>query len=152
MRSRIGAVLVLFTCPASTYALNSGKALTQYSVAVWSQQQGLPQDTIRAITQTIDGFLWLGTDEGLARFDGYEFVAFDKDHGQLPSNSVTALASGSDGSLWIGTTNGLTQYRDRQFRTFTVKQGLPDNSITALYEDHGGVLWIVAGVYLSRFQ
>ena len=54
---------------------------------MWTQQQGLPQDTIRAITQTADGYLWLGTDEGLARFDGYEFVVFNRDHDNLPSNS-----------------------------------------------------------------
>src|SRR4051812_3038037 len=99
--------LLLFAAsPVSTYALSPAKALSQYSVTVWSQQQGLPQDTIRAITQTADGFLWLGTDEGLARFDGYEFVAFGKDQGGLPSNSVNVLAAGRDGSLWIGTPNG----------------------------------------------
>ena len=52
-------------------ALDPHKTLTQYSRMVWTQGEGLPQDTIRAITQTPDGYLWLGTDEGLARFDGY---------------------------------------------------------------------------------
>jgi len=61
----------------------------------WTQEQGLPQDTIRAIAQTADGYLWLGTDEGLARFDGYEFVIFSKDNGDLPSNSITALSAGA---------------------------------------------------------
>src|SRR6185295_1850381 len=56
------------------FGLNPGKSLTQYTRNVWTQAQGLPQDTIQAITQTSDGYLWLGTDEGLARFDGYEFV------------------------------------------------------------------------------
>ena len=55
-------------------ALNPSKALTQYSISHWTQEQGLPQNTISAIAQTADGYLWLGTDEGLARFDGYEFV------------------------------------------------------------------------------
>jgi ligand-binding sensor domain-containing protein len=86
----------------STYALDARKALTQYSRTVWTQQQGLPQDTIRAIAQTANGYLWLGTDEGLARFDGYEFVVFNRDHDNLPSNSITALAASRDGSLWIG--------------------------------------------------
>ncbi len=133
-------------------ALDPHKSLTQYSSAVWTQQQGLPQDTIRAITQTSDGYLWLGTDEGLARFDGYDSTIFDKANGDLPANSITALAATADGALWIGTTNGLTLYRDKQFRTFTIQQGLPDNSIQALYEDHPGALWVVAGAYLSRFQ
>src|ERR1700686_4688410 len=76
--------------PTSLFALNPRKSLTQYTRTVWTQAQGLPQDTIRAITQTPDGYLWLGTDEGLARFDGYDFVTFTKDNGSLPSNSITS--------------------------------------------------------------
>jgi len=136
----------------SAFALDARKALTQYSRTVWTQQQGLPQDAIRAITQTPDGYLWLGTDEGLARFDGYEFVVFSRDHDNLPSNSITALAAGKDGSLWIGTPNGLAQYRDKRFRSYTQKDGLPDNSIGSLFVDHSGTLWIVAGGNLSRLE
>src|SRR5438552_2551024 len=133
-------------------ALDPRKSLTQYSRTVWTQESGLPQDTIRAIAQTADGYLWLGTDEGLARFDGYEFVVFSKTNGDLPANSITALAAAADGSLWIGTSNGLAQYRDRRFRTFTVRQGLPDNAIAQLYSGHEGALWLVAGIYLSRYR
>jgi signal transduction histidine kinase/ligand-binding sensor domain-containing protein len=152
MKHWLCVLLLIEACPMATYALNPGKALTQYSVTVWSQQQGLPQDTIRAITQTTDGFLWLGTDEGLARFDGYEFVAFGKDRGKLPSNSVNVLAAGPDGSLWIGTPNGLTRYARGRFQTFTQKDGLPGNAVSALLVDHAGTLWIVAGGNLSRFD
>lgn len=149
----VWSVLFLLAAACSTaFALDPRKSLTQYSHTSWTQQHGLPQDTIRAITQTTDGYLWLGTDEGLARFDGYEFVSFSKANGDLPTNSITALAAMADGSLWIGTSNGLAQYRDHHFRTFTIKQGLPDNSITALYSDHEGTLWVVAGLYLSRYQ
>jgi signal transduction histidine kinase len=133
-------------------ALDPRKSLTQYSRTIWTQERGLPQDTIRAITQTKDGYLWLGTDEGLARFDGYEFVVFNKTKGDLPDNSITALAAANDGALWIGTSNGLTQYREGRFRTFTVKHGLPDAAITALLADREGALWVVAGVFLSRYQ
>jgi len=86
---------VILTCLAlhAAWALDPHKSLTQYSHKVWTQQDGLPQDTIRSVTQTSDGYLWIGTDEGLARFDGYEFTTFDKPHGDLPSNSITALAA-----------------------------------------------------------
>ena len=145
-------MLAWLVCAAGAWGLDPRKGLTQYSRTVWTQQHGLPQDTIRAIAQTADGYLWLGTDEGLARFDGYDFVTFDKSNGDLPANSVTALAAARDGSLWIGTSNGLVQYRGKQFRIFTTKQGLPDNAITSLSEDDEGSLWIVAGNYLSHFQ
>ncbi|HEX8871680.1 MAG TPA: two-component regulator propeller domain-containing protein, partial [Candidatus Acidoferrum sp.] len=55
-------------CGRGAFGLDPRKALTQYSRTVWTQEHGLPQDTIRAVTQTTDGYLWLGTDEGLARF------------------------------------------------------------------------------------
>jgi signal transduction histidine kinase/ligand-binding sensor domain-containing protein len=154
---RSACVVLLCAGASSVFALNPSKSLTQYSVSVWSQQQGLPQDTIRAITQTTDGFLWLGTDEGLARFDGYEFLAFGKgqvgkDQGGLPSNSVNVLAAGPDGSLWIGTPNGLTRYAGGRFQTFTQEDGLPGNPVTALFVDHAGALWIVAAGNLSRYD
>jgi signal transduction histidine kinase/ligand-binding sensor domain-containing protein len=133
-------------------ALDPHRGLTQYSRTVWTQEHGLPQDTIRAIAQTKDGYLWLGTDEGLARFDGYEFINFSKANGDLPSNSVTALAAASDGSLWIGTANGLAHYIDKKFHPYTTQDGLPDNSISQLYVDQSGTLWIVAGVSLSQLQ
>ena len=151
-RSRPLAALLLCLVPEAALALNPHKSLTQYSRTVWTQEHGLPQDTIRAIVQTTDGYLWLGTDEGLARFDGYEFSVFNKDKGDLPGNSITALAAGRDGALWIGTANGLASYQNKRFQTYTSKEGLPDDSITALLVDHSGALWIIAGNYLSRLE
>ena len=120
--------------PARTLlALDPHKSLTQYSRTVWTQQHGLPQDTIRAIAQTTDGYLWLGTDEGLARFDGYEFAVFNKANGDLPANSITALAAAATARCGSARSNGLAHYRDQQFHTYTIRQGLPDNAIIALY-------------------
>jgi ligand-binding sensor domain-containing protein/two-component sensor histidine kinase len=133
-------------------ALDPNKALTQYTQTVWTQAQGLPQDTVRAITQTDDGYLWLGTSEGLARFDGYEFVTFTKATGALPGDSVTQLSVSKSGVLWIGTNGGVARYADGQFRTYSVKDGMPPGTVTSLAEDNTGALWIVAGGSLSRFQ
>ena len=133
-------------------ALNPRRALTQYTRTVWTQEHGLPQDTIRAITQTKDGYLWLGTDEGLAQFDGYDFVVFNKENGALPSNSVGALWAARDGGLWIGSAGGLTFYRDHKFTTYTKKDGLADSFISSITEDQSGALWMAAGIFVSRFQ
>jgi signal transduction histidine kinase/ligand-binding sensor domain-containing protein len=148
----VAASMMCSLCPRSALALDPRKSLSQYSRTEWGQQHGLPQDTIRAIAQTTDGYLWLGTDEGLARFDGYEFASFNKANGDLPANSITALTAAADGSLWIGTSSGLTQYRDKHFRTYTIRQGLPDNAITGISASKSGALWIVAGSYLSRLE
>ncbi len=146
------AAVLMCVCAPGAFGLDPHKSLSQYSRSVWTQQHGLPQDTIRAIAQTADGYLWLGTDEGLARFDGYDFKIFNKANGDLPSNSITALAAAPGGSLWIGTTDGLTELRDGRFRTYTTQQGLPDDAVGALFIDHTGALWIVAGIDLSRFE
>ncbi len=128
------------------------KTLTQYTRTVWTQANGLPQDAVRAIAQTSDGYLWLGTDEGLVRFDGYDFVIFNKDHGGLPSNSVSTLSSGIAGDLWIGTSSGIVHYQDRRFQAITKADGLPDDDVTKIICDHAGVVWVVAGSYLCRID
>ena len=137
---------------AQGLALNPRRALTQYTRTVWTQEHGLPQDTVRAIAQTKDGYLWLGTDEGLAQFDGYDFVVFNKENGALPSNSVGALWAARDGSLWIGTLGGLTRYYNHKFTTFTTKDGLGDDSVNSITEDKSGAIWVAAGVYVNRYQ
>src|ERR1700722_17158953 len=136
----------------SGLALDPHKTLKEYSRTVWTQENGLPQDRIRTITQTADGYLWLGTDEGVTRFDGYDFVDFNSNNSGLPSNSVTALAAGGDGSLWIGMPNGLTRYKDQRLRNYTHADGLANNSVTFLFVDHAKIVWIVAGGALCRFD
>lgn len=146
------AVSVSCALAAEAWALNPRRALTQYTRTVWTQENGLPQDTVRAIAQTKDGYLWLGTDEGLAQFDGYDFIVFNRENGALPNNSINTLWAAADGSLWIGTPGGLTRYKDRKFTTFTKKDGLGDAFVNSITGDPTGAIWVAAGIYVSRFQ
>src|SRR5262249_7190263 len=68
------AVLV---CDSRAHALDPAKAITQYIHDAWQTEHGLPKNSVQAITQTSDGYLWLGTQEGLVRFDGIQFTVFD---------------------------------------------------------------------------
>ncbi|HXE65157.1 MAG TPA: two-component regulator propeller domain-containing protein [Bryobacteraceae bacterium] len=151
---RFGAAVALLCALFSNLALalDPRKALTQYSASVWTQEQGLPQDAITAIAQTSDGYLWLGTDEGLARFDGYEFVSLSHESGAPAASSIAALAGGKDGALWIGSRAGLTLFKGGRFQTYTRKDGLPGGLVSDLFIDHAGILWVVAGGNLSRFD
>lgn len=97
-----GVLLALLTV-SGLFALDPDEQLTQYKHTTWTLAQGLPQDTIRSIAQTDDGYLWVGTNEGLARFDGYDFVTFTRDDGSLPNQRISKLWAGRNGNLWIGT-------------------------------------------------
>lgn len=118
----------------------------------WQSQQGLPQDYVRALAQTADGYLWVGTDDGVARFDGVRFVSFGLPEG-MPTGPVQTLLADRDGALWIGTAgNGLTRWQAGKAQTFSMADGLPSDSITALAEDGQGRLWIgtEAGLAISQ--
>jgi signal transduction histidine kinase len=150
--SRVTILLAFLLGIQSARALDPRKMLTQYSRSTWTQSQHLPQNGIRALAQTTDGYLWIGTREGIASFDGYRFTTFNREHGEIPSNTIYSLAAGRDGSLWIATTEGLTEFRNGVSHTFTTKDGLPDNLVLFLYMSKTGDLWIAGEDAVSRLQ
>ncbi len=126
-------------------ALDPSKSIQQYVRSSWTSADGLPENTVVGITQTRDGYLWFGTEEGVARFNGRVFTGFDQATTPgLRSNSITVLsADNQENALWIGTyLGGLTRYSGGQFRAWLVADGLPDNYVTSLAQDSAGGLWI----------
>ncbi len=109
-------------------------------------QDGLPQNAIRVISQTPDGYLWIGSPGGLIRFDGSRFFSVFFDRANTPTfrdDSILALCPSGDGSLWIGLEGGgLLRYRNGSFRAFGATEGLTNGFVRALYEDPGGTLWV----------
>jgi ligand-binding sensor domain-containing protein len=127
--------------------------LTQYSLDTWVGADGLPQIRIRAIQQTRDGYLWLGTANGLLRFDGVNFTTFGLSTGSLKDNEIGCLAQDREGSLWIGTYGGgLTRLKEGRFTTFTTADGLPDNYIRKVDADPQGNLWCATPSGVGRFS
>lgn len=120
------------------------QGLGNYTTRVWRTEDGLPQQTVQAVAQTQDGFLWIGTTGGLLRFDGSRFVTFER--GNTPAfheNSVFSLMSGRDGTLWIGTEGGgLIRMKDERFRQFGAADGLLDGFVRTVLEDKSGTIWI----------
>ncbi len=115
-----------------------------YTTRVWQTKDGLPQQTVQAVAQTQDGFLWIGTTGGLLRFDGSRFVTFDRwNTPAFQENSVFSLFTSKDGTLWIGTEGGgLIRLRDGLFRRFGAPDGLLDGFVRSILEDHSGKIWI----------
>ncbi|HWD20969.1 MAG TPA: two-component regulator propeller domain-containing protein [Verrucomicrobiae bacterium] len=105
----------------------------------WQREQGLPQNFVRAVAQTRDGYLWVGSDDGVGRFDGLRFVPFGLREG-LNSGPVRTLLGDRRGALWIGgAANGLTRFQNGRFVTVS---NLPSDAILALAEDKAGGIWI----------
>jgi ligand-binding sensor domain-containing protein len=126
----------------------------QYVHDVWTTERGLPQNSVSALVQTRDGYLWVGTYGGLARFDGIRFTVFETGNAPgMQSNRILTLYEDRAGNLWIGTDQGgLSRYFQGKFSTYTTQDGLPDNYVAALAEDHVGGLWIVTSKGLARLQ
>jgi PAS domain S-box-containing protein len=138
-----------------TALVDSGRQdARQYSVRVWQTENGLPQNSVRALRQTRDGYLWAATQEGVARFNGTQFAVFDKRNTDAIQESVIiSLAEGADGSLWIGTEGrGLVQMKDGKARHYTMKEGLPGNSINVLHVARDDSLWIGTRSGLGRLK
>ena len=113
--------------------------------------EGLGSGAIQAMLQDKEGYLWIGTDSGLSRYDGVVFTHFFAQDG-LPSSAVRALLQDTAGHLWIGTDSGLSRYDGTHFTNFTSRDGLPDNSIWTLLQDVSGHLWIGTEGGLSRYD
>src|SRR3954453_1403842 len=114
---RVGVVLALVLGLAGkALALDPSKSLIQFPHRTWQTTDGLPQNSVLALAQTPDGYLWGGTWEGLVRFDGVRFTVFDKNNTPaLPGSSVHCLERAPDGMLWIGTNEGLASWRRGAF-------------------------------------
>jgi signal transduction histidine kinase/ligand-binding sensor domain-containing protein len=134
-------------------ALEPTTPLANYGRQSWVMENGLPQNTVQALAQTRDGFVWLGTEVGLVRFDGNGFAVFDKNSSPaLPGNDIRCLLAARDGSLWIGTSEGLARLKDGTVRAFSARDGLPGDSILGLAETTNGTVWAWADGGVARLR
>lgn len=142
-----------FTPGWSAQAFAPGQAPAPSGLEVWQTEQGLPQNSVQAVLQTRDGYLWIGTREGLARFDGVRFTVFDqRNTPELPHNQIRALFEDRAGQLWISTPGGLAQYRDGRFTAFTTRDGLSSSNVWSVDEDRSGNLWVATVNGLNRWR
>jgi signal transduction histidine kinase/ligand-binding sensor domain-containing protein len=153
MGARVLALLCVLVASASALA-GEPSASQPYVWRSWTRLDGLPGSQVWTITQDHSGYIWIGTNEGLVRFDGVRFVpgrqlGFDR----LPNASVRALFVARDGSVWIGFgTGGIGRLKDRRLETFTTDDGLPPGVVAAINEDQRGSIWAASANGLYRFQ
>src|SRR5215207_5280919 len=131
--------MILVSCP-SAFALNPELEVSQYAHTLWRIRDSFPKGEISSIAQTPDGYLWLGTESGLFRFDGVRHVQWRPPANQeLPSNWIFSLLVTRDGTLWIGTAKGLASWKDGKLTQYAELAG---RYIFKLLEDREGAIWV----------
>jgi signal transduction histidine kinase/ligand-binding sensor domain-containing protein/DNA-binding response OmpR family regulator len=157
-RVALGKLLYLSLLFASSlaFATDPTTPVRQYVRNAWDTGANLPTTWVDTILQTEDGFIWVGTQQGLARFDGTWFTTFDKTSTKerLKHNYVRALLEDKkEKTLWIATFGGgLARYTAGEFRSYTEEDGLPGKFILALAQDRQGALWIGTDRGLAEFK
>ncbi|MDB6025711.1 MAG: putative two-component system sensor kinase [Verrucomicrobiales bacterium] len=117
---------------------------------VWQSDQGLPHDSVQALVQTRDGYLWIGTRRGVERFDGTHFVKLEMP-GATREN-ISSLREDRNGNLWIGTAKGVARFKDGKVSLYGPVDGVPEDDVRTLYEDKQGSVWIGRAGGLTQYK
>lgn len=130
---------ILLACSPCVSALDTTLEINQYSHTAWRIREGFSRGVIQAIAQTPDGYIWLGTQFGLLRFDGVRAIPWPPASSeQLHGNDIFNLAVARDGTLWIASTKGLAAWKNGKLTQYPQLDG---QNILALLEDHDGTIW-----------
>lgn len=157
MRDLIGLVLIITFCQAVVKPQTEVVQFEHYSL-----EEGLSQNTVYCVLQDADGFLWLGTADGLNRYDGYQFRVFRNDPNDstsISANRIFALCEDKTKTLWVGTYGGGLNRYDRGTESFIRYKNDPndpgsisDDEVLSIYEDKFNVLWVgTDGGGLNKF-
>ena len=140
--------------PPDLHALDPGTALTGYHVRSWTIKEGLPHNTITALWQSHDGYIWIGTPAGLVRFDGVRFTIYNrKNTPVLKSDYILSLYEDAQKVLWLGTAGGgFYSLTNGTWHGYTTSDGLSNNQVRAIIMDWEGNLWLGTDYGLNRFK
>src|SRR5689334_832164 len=131
--------ILLVWCPC-VFALDPALDVNQYAHTAWRIREGFTKGVVESIAQTPDGYLWLGTEFGLLRFDGVRTVPWQPPPDQhLPAHDIRQLLAARDGTLWIGTSNGLASWKDGKLTQYPQLAG---TIVGALLEDREATMWV----------
>lgn len=141
--------------PLAPRALDPALSLTQYGHESWQSEDGLPKSAVSGLLQTRDGYLWVATEGGIARFDGVRFTSFPpSDREPAPGAFYSRLFEDRDGTLWVLTIGGgLWRYRDGKFTALTAGDGTSTEHVVGMCQTKDGTLWIAThDVGLLRYK
>ena len=145
-RLAVGLLLsLLSSAPAAAH--EPALRVAEYSVQTWSSEEGLPQNTVPAIAQTRDGYLWLATQSELVRFDGVRFVGVDQ-----RSSAGDVISDRAEGLWWAPVGGGLVRRTGGRSATWTSREGLPSDLVQKIFQDRDGAVWIGTSGGLARLR
>jgi len=137
----------------SARALDPHTAVAHYGYESWQTDTGLPQNTVHAIAQGRDGFLWIATEGGLVRFDGVDFRAYTRANTPaLPSDLIDDVEEDGSGTLWISTSGGLARMRGGKIEADGAEPGVPATQVWRIFEDSRGTVWVLTASGLFRID
>src|SRR5581483_6467251 len=153
LRATIAMSAALTIAWAPARALDRHTAVAQYGYQSWQTDTGLPQNTVHAIVQGRDGFLWIATEGGLVRFDGVDFRTFTRANTPgLPSDLIDDLMQDRAGAVWISTSGGLARMRSGQLEPFGLEKGIPATQVWRTFADRSGRVWALTASGLFRIE
>jgi len=153
MRARMFRLLVALSVAASAHAADHQDLLTGYSVTTWNEGDGRPLGAVYAIVQDRRGYLWIGADAGLFRFDGSRFTASDDiNDAALPKAAVSALYMSHDGTLWVGFADDSAMRRIHDGHVDLLPKANAPALVSDLIEDTRGTIWAVGDGVLYRYD
>ena len=154
MSLRFGVFVLAAITLRPAAGLDPSRTLTQYAHRIWQAQQGLPQGTIYSILQTHDGYLWLGSQTGLIRFDGVRFETLENIRTDVPQNVwVRSAMEDSHRALWIATGDaGLFRVDGDSVVHYSIKEGLPSDHLECLASAKNGDIWVCTSSGMARIR
>ncbi len=124
----------------------------EFSIRNWGKESGLPDNRVKVLFQTHDGYLWMGTPYGLVRFDGITFTQFTRGtRADMGSDHCLSLGEDTAGNLWIGTTGGVLRWDGERFTRATRQEGLYHDEVTAIATMRDGSVWVGMSSVVQRF-
>jgi len=149
-------VVLFFTLlsTSSLFSVDPNKRMTQYDITVYTAKDGLPMNSLKKVFQDSRDYIWIGTQEGLVRFDGEEFKLYDKSkYPGLTCNFIMDIAEDSTGNLWLATWGGgISCFDGANFVMFDTTKGLVHNIVNKIFIAKDSTIWAGTENGLSRFK
>jgi ligand-binding sensor domain-containing protein len=151
VRTLLVCLFLAFPCSCAV-ALDSNRTITQFAHTAWGPKDGAP-GVVTALAQSTDGYLWLGSPDGLYRFDGVVFERYQpQSGGPFPTQDIYTLLALPNGDLWIGFTPGMISLlRNGHVTNYTSREGVP-GGVWALAQDREGTIWAATNTGLARLE